>query len=225
MKILVVEDERRMADLLRQGLSEEGHSVSVAPDGPSGLAMAQQGPYDVIVMDVMLPGMDGFAVSRRLRAAQNHTPILLLTARDSAKDIVQGLDQGADDYLTKPFSFEVLFARVRALGRRSASAGPAALQAGDLTLNPSTREVKRGRRQIHLTRTEFAMLELMLRHVGHVLPRAMLIERIWGPGTEIESNTLDAFIRLLRTKVETGGESKLIRTVWGVGYSLKPEDS
>src|SRR5215467_8430568 len=171
MRILVIEDESRMADLLRRGLSEEGHSVNLAADGPSGLALAKEHPFDLIVLDVMLPGMDGFAVGRRLRAAHNQTPILMLTARDTPKDVVTGLDLGADDYLTKPFSFDVLFARVRALARRGPVSHQGALQVANLMLEPSTREVRRGGRSIHLTRTEFSMLELLMRRAGHVLPR------------------------------------------------------
>ncbi len=223
MKILVVEDEAGMAELLRQGLTEEGHSVSVAADGPSGLAQAQGYPFDLILLDVMLPGLDGMTVARKLRAARNQTPILMLTARDTAKDIVEGLDVGADDYLTKPFSLDVLFARVRALGRRGPIPHPLLYRVGDLTLNPATREVKRGARAIHLTRTEFSLLELLMRRPGHVLERGTLIENVWGPGSDIESNTLDAFVRLLRGKIEGPREAKLIQTIWGIGYTLREE--
>jgi DNA-binding response OmpR family regulator len=223
MRILVVEDEAAMADLLRQALTEEGHSVSVATEGRTGLALAEDYPFDVILLDVMLPGMDGFSIARRLRASRNQTPLLMLTARDTTKDMVQGLDLGADDYITKPFSLDVLLARVRAVGRRGPIAQPVALCVSDLTLSPSTREVMRGSRGIHLTRTEFAVLELLMRNSGRVLPRNTLIESVWGPGSNIESNTLDAFIRLLRAKIERPGEVKLLRTVWGVGYSLREE--
>lgn len=212
-----------MADLLRRGLTEEGHAVTVAADGPSSLALARENPFDLILLDVMLPGMDGFAVGRRLRASHNQTPILMLTARDTPKDIVTGLDLGADDYLTKPFSFDVLFARVRALARRGPVSQQGSLQVANLTLEPSTREVRRSNRAIHLTRTEFTILELLMRRAGHVLPRETIIERVWGPGSDIESNTLDAFVRLLRSKIEAPGEAKLIHTIWGVGYSLRQE--
>lgn len=223
MRILVVEDERRMAELLRQGLSEEGHSVTTASEGREALRLAQGCTFDLIVLDVMLPGMDGCAVARNLRAARNRTPILMLTARDAAGDIVRGLDAGADDYLTKPFSFEVLFARVRAVARRGPIPRSVCLQAGDLTLNPATREVKRGPRAVNLTRTEFAILELLMRDAGRVVSRDRLIEGVWGVGADIESNTLDAFMRLLRAKVEPPGERAFIETVRGIGYLLRSE--
>lgn len=223
MRILVVEDERRMAELLRRGLTEEGHSVTVAFDGREGLSMAEGYPFDLIVLDVMLPGLDGFTLARRLRAGRNQTPILILTARDATADVVEGLDTGADDYLTKPFSFEVLFARVRAVSRRGHIAQPVCLQSGDLTLNQSSREVARGTRQISLTRTEFAILELLLRNAGRVVSRDTLIENVWGIDSEIENNTLDAFVRLLRTKIESRDEAKLIHTVRGVGYLLRAD--
>lgn len=213
-----------MAELLRQGLTEEGHSVTVATDGRNGLSLAESGSFDLILLDVLLPGMDGFTVARRLRNGRNQTPILILTARDSNEDVVQGLDLGADDYLTKPFSFEVLFARVRAVARRGPIAQPVCLEAAGIILNQGTREVKRGDRAINLTRTEFAILEMLMRHAGRVISRDMLMESVWGVDSEIESNTLDAFVRLLRAKVEAPGEPKLIQTVRGVGYSLRPED-
>jgi DNA-binding response OmpR family regulator len=223
VRILVVEDERRMAELLREGLSEEGHSVTTAFDGREGLSLAETCAFDLIVLDVMLPRMDGFAIARRLRAQRNKTPILMLTARDASEDIVEGLDLGADDYLTKPFSFEVLFARVRAVGRRGPIPRSVSLQVADLTLNPGTREVRRGERPIVLTRTEFSILELLLRNAGRVVSRETLIDSVWGGDSEIESNTLDAFVRLLRAKIESPGEPKLIHTVRGVGYSLRQD--
>ena len=223
MRILVVEDEAKMAELLRQGLGEEGHAVTVAQEGPGGLSIAEAGDFDLIILDVMLPGMSGFEIARRLRAKRNATPILMLTARDSASDIVQGLDLGADDYLTKPFSFEVLFARVRAVARRGPIPQPVLLEAGGLTLNQGTREVWRGERRIDLTRTEHAILELLLRNAGRVVTRERLIDGVWGAGSDIEGNTLDAFVRLLRAKVEETGQARLIQTVRGVGYALRPE--
>jgi len=223
MHILVVEDESRMAELLRQGLTEEGHSVTTAGDGREALHLARHGFFDLIVLDVMLPGMDGCAVARDLRAARNQTPILMLTARDAAGDIVRGLDAGADDYLTKPFSFEVLFARVRAVARRGPIPRGVQLQVADLTLNPATRAVKRGSRAFSLTRTEFAILELLMRDAGRVVTRDRMIERVWGVGADIESNTLDAFMRLLRAKVEPPGERTLIKTLRGIGYMLSSE--
>lgn len=224
MKILVVEDDRRMAALLCQGLTEEGHSVVVASEGRGGLAAAETGGFDLLLLDVMLPGLDGFSLARRLRAQRNQTPILMLTARDATPDIVQGLDVGADDYLTKPFSLEVLFARVRALGRRGPLPQPERLSAGDLTMDLDTRNVRRAGRDITLTRTEFAILELLLRNAGRVVSRDTLIESVWGSVSDIESNTLDAFVRLLRAKIEHAGEPKLIHTVRGIGYSLRRDE-
>jgi DNA-binding response OmpR family regulator len=223
MRILVVEDEEKMADLLQRGLTEEGHAVTVARRGPSGLEMAEAGEFDLILLDVMLPGIDGFEVARRLRAKGNPTPILMLTARDSTADLVQGLDLGADDYLTKPFSFEVLFARVRAVARRGPVAQPVFLEAGGLKVNRGTREVWRGGRRIELTRTEYAILELLMRNAGRVVTRERLIDGVWGGESDIEGNTLDAFVRLLRAKVEETGQARLIQTVRGVGYALRPE--
>jgi DNA-binding response OmpR family regulator len=225
MRILVVEDERRMADLLSSGLSEEGHTVTIAREGREGLSIAEAYPFDLIILDVMLPGIDGFSIARRLREQHNQTPILMLTARDATQDIIKGLDYGADDYLTKPFSFDVLLARVRAVARRGPIPQPVLLQFADLAMNPSSREVRRGQRLIALTRTEFAILELLLRNAGRVVSRDHLIESVWGADAEIESNTLDAFVRLLRAKVEAPGEPKLIHTVRGVGYSLRTEAS
>lgn len=226
MYLLVVEDESRMAALLQKGLSEEGYTVSVAADGYAGLDAGRSAGIDLILLDVMLPGMDGFAVARRLRADGVKTPILMLTARDATPDIVRGLDLGADDYLTKPFSFEVLLARIRVLLRRHAPMNPnAGLRVGDLWLDPATHRVLRGADEISLTRTEFLLLETLLRRPGQVIPRSSLIESVWGFGRDIESNTLDAFIRLLRAKIEPHGGPKRIRTVRGVGYCIEEEAS
>ena len=225
MRLLVVEDERKMAELLRQGLTEDGHSVTVAEDGRDGLAIAEAAAFDLIVLDVMLPGIDGFEIARRLRAGRNQTPILMLTARDASADIVEGLNLGADDYLTKPFSFEVLLARVRALGRRGPIPMPVLLRAAGLTLNQGTRDVSRGGRKIALTRTEYSILELLMRNAGRAVTRSALIEGVWGNHSEIESNTLDAFVRLLRAKVEEPGMPRLIRTIRGVGYTLNGEEA
>jgi DNA-binding response OmpR family regulator len=223
MRILVVEDEPRMAELLRRGLTEEGHTVVLALDGREGLNIAESEPFDLLMLDVMLPGVDGFAIARRLRLRHNQTPILMLTARDSTHDVVEGLNLGADDYVTKPFSFDELFARVRAAGRRGPAPHSVRLATGDLTLDPGTREVRRGARVISLTRTEFSLLESLMRHSGRVVTRDTLIETIWGGQNDIESNTLDAFMRLLRAKVEGPGEPKLLHTVRGVGFCLRME--
>lgn len=221
MRVLVIEDERRMAELLRQGLTEESHVVTVALDGREGLSIAETGSFDLIVLDVMLPGVDGFAIVRHLRSRKQQTPVLLLTARDSTRDVVEGLNAGADDFLTKPFSFDELFARVRAVARRGPIAQPVCLRVGDLTLDPGTREVRRGARAIALTRTEFSLLETLMRAAGRVVARDTLMDNVWGVNTSVEDNTLDAFMRLLRAKIEAPGEPKLLHTVRGVGYSLR----
>ena len=223
MRILIVEDERRMAEAVRKGLTGEGHVVSVAHTGPEGLALAQDAAFDAIVLDVMLPGMDGLAVARKLRAGRRRTPILMLTARDTAADIVAGLDAGADDYLVKPFAFEVLLARVRAIARRGAATHGFTLAVGDVTLDPASHEVRRGGTRIELTRTEFALLECLMRRAGSVVPRATLINTVWGYDREIEDNTLDAFVRLVRQKIDRAGHPPLIHTVRGVGYCAREE--
>src|SRR4051812_41341205 len=215
MRILVVEDERSMAGLLRQGLEEDGHAVTLAGDGRHALEIAEAAEFDLILLDVMLPGINGLDVARRLRARHNPVPILMLTARDATADIVQGLNLGADDYLTKPFSFEILLARVRALTRRGPIAHPVLLEVSGLTLNQGTREVWRGRRRIDLTRTEYSILEVLMRNAGRVVTRDSLIAGVWGGRSDIESNTLDAFVRLLRAKVEEEGLVRLIQTVRG----------
>jgi DNA-binding response OmpR family regulator len=224
MQVLVVEDEHRMAELLRQGLEEEGHSVVSAGNGRDALAMAESYSFDAIVLDVMLPGLDGFSVARKLRAARNQTPILMLTARDATRDLVEGLNLGADDYLIKPFSFDVLLARLRAVSRRGPIPQPVTMQVADLTLNPAGREVTRKGRRIPLTRTEYSLLELLMKRAGRVVARENLIEAVWGFDTDVRNNTLDAFIRLLREKVDVPGEIKLIHTVRGVGYCLRTEE-
>ncbi len=221
--MLIVEDERQMADLLRQALTEEGHTVVVAATGPDGLALAETEPFDVMLLDVMLPGLDGYALARRLRAARNRTPILMLTARDATADIVAGLDAGADDYLVKPFAFEELLARLRALSRREPLSHGTRLTVADLSLDPGAHEVRRGAESLSLTRTEYGLLEYLMRRAGHVVPRRTLIEGVWGHDRDIEDNTLDAFVRLLRQKVDAGDGPRLIHTVRGVGYVLREE--
>ncbi|MBA3975026.1 MAG: DNA-binding response regulator [Candidatus Solibacter sp.] len=221
MRLLLVEDEARMAALLKKGLAEEGYAVAVAGDGRAGLAMAESSEFDLILLDIMLPGLDGFTIARRLRDGGIHTPILMLTARDAAPDVVRGLDLGADDYLTKPFSFEVLLARIRALLRRGPTAQDVQLSAGPLRLDPAAHQVFREGVQIELTRTEFQLLEFLMRRTGQVVRRATLIEGVWGYDRDVESNTLDAFIRLLRSKLEGDSGARLIHTVRGVGYVLR----
>jgi len=221
MRLLIVEDEKRMAELLRKGLQEEGYVVAVATDGTTAFDMAQSTEFELILLDIMLPGMDGFQVAQRLRRHGNRVPILMLTARDATPDIVQGLDLGADDYLTKPFPFEVLLARVRALLRRGPASQSVRLRVGDLELDPGSHEVMRDAAPIYLTRTEFNLLEFLMRRCGQVIPRDALIEAVWGYDRNIESNTLDAFVRLLRSKVEGDHGSRLIHTVRGVGYVVR----
>ncbi len=225
MKILVVEDDAKMAELLRRGLSKEGHAVDIAGDGIRGLERGRSQPFDAIVLDIMLPGLDGLNVARRLRSSGVRAPILMLTARDSVPDIVRGLDVGADDYLTKPFSFEVLAARLRVMARRSASEAGSTLQVADLTLDARTHEVHRAGRPIALTRTEFVLLDHLMRRAGHVVSRDDLIEAVWGIDRDVESNTLDVFIFQLRSKLESGGASRLIQTVRGFGYAMRERDA
>ncbi len=223
MKLLVVEDERRMAELLRKGLEREGYSVLIAHDGRDALDLVRAGGYDLLILDVMLPKMDGYEVARRLRQARILTPILMLTARDSSADVVHGLDCGADDYLTKPFAFEVLLARLRALARRGPATSPPVLQVADLTLDPASRIVTRRGIEITLSKTEFSLLEVLMRRRGQVVPRSTMIEAVWGFEGDIESNTLDAFISLLRRKVDRQGWQKLVHTVRGVGHCVRKE--
>ncbi len=213
-----------MADLLRSALSDEGHLVTVATNGQQALALARTGRFDLLVLDLMLPGIDGFEVARQLRRGHIQTPILVLTARDRSQDIVAALDAGADDYLTKPFSLDVFLARVRAVSRRGEIPQAVCLETAGLSLNTATRAVTRSGRPILLTPREYSLLELLMRHKGRVLSRSVIVESIWGFDTEIEENTLDAFIRLLRNKIEVAGSPRLIRTVRGIGYSLaEPE--
>jgi DNA-binding response OmpR family regulator len=223
MKLLIVEDEARMADLLRKGLTEEGHIVSCASDGAEGLALAKSYEFDVIILDVMMPKLNGYELARRLRGEKVRTPILMLTARDSVPDIVKGLDLGADDYMTKPFSFEELVARLRAVQRRALAAPDSHLRVADLVLDPASREVVRGEERVLLTRTEYSLLERLMYRAGKVVSRRSLIESVWGFDRDIEENTLDAFMRLLRNKVDLPGRPRLIHTVRGVGYTIRAD--
>jgi len=221
MQILAVEDEPAMAELLQSALSDEGHRVTMARDGEQALHYAESSRFELIVLDLMLPRKDGFEVARQLRRAMIQTPILVLTARDSPADIVRALDGGADDYLVKPFSLEVFLARVRAVSRRGEIPQAVCLSAGALSLNTATREVSRSGKPILLTPREFSLLELLMRYKGRVLSRTTMVEQIWGFDAEIEENTLDVFIRLLRNKIELPEAPRLIRTVRGIGYSLQ----
>jgi two-component system response regulator MprA len=225
MRILVIEDDQAMAALLQKGLQEENHVISVAHDGRSGLELAANYQFDVIVLDWMLPGLDGLEVSRRLRKEGNATPILMLTARDAVSDVVMGLDAGTDDFLTKPFSFAEFLARLRALGRRpKVAAHTKRLEVGDLALDPGAHRVFRGKQELHLTPTEYRLLEFLMRRQGAAASRRSIVEAVWGLDAEVEENTLDAFIRLLRTKVDNGHKARLIHTVRGFGYRLQEEE-
>ena len=223
MKLLIVEDETRLADLLRKGLTEEGHNAMCAFDGAEGLELAKAYEFDVIILDVMLPKLSGYEMAKRLRAEKIRTPVLMLTAKDSVPDIVRGLDLGADDYMTKPFSFDELVARLRSVKRRALAAQEIHLRVGDLTLDPASREVARGEARISLTRTEYNLLERLMYRAGKVVSRRSLIEAVWGFDREIEENTLDAFMHLLRGKIDHPGREKLIHTVRGVGYMIRPD--
>jgi DNA-binding response OmpR family regulator len=223
MRVLVIEDDRRMAALLEQGLREEGNQVLVCHDGKEGLGLAETPDFDVVVLDVMLPGLDGFEIARRLRRCGKQTPILMLTARDAPLDIVKALDLGADDYLTKPFVFDVFLARVRAAARRGPATQPVILRAGGLSVDTSTREVRLNSRHITLTRTEYSILELLLRRRNRIVTRDAVVEEVWGAERDVESNTLDAFMKLLRSKVDLDPDRKLIQTVRGVGYILRTD--
>ena len=221
MRILVVEDDARMSELLRRGLTDDRHIVDCAQNGLEGLEKGRQRRYDVIVLDIMLPGMDGFGVMRSLRNAGVRTPVLMLTGRDSVTDIVQGLDTGADDYLTKPFSFEVLRARLRVLARRSGAAGREVLEIADLTVDTATHRVRRAGRLIPLTKTEYVLLELLAKEAGRVVSRDALTEAAWEADRGMNSNTLEVFIFQLRGKLEAQGAPRLLQTVRGFGYTLR----
>ena len=223
MKLLIVEDETHMAELLQKGLSEEGHTVVCSHDGAEGLATAMSYEFDIIILDVMMPKLSGYEVAKRLRAEKVRTPVLMLTARDSVPDIVRGLDLGVDDYMTKPFSFEELLARLRSVQRRSRAATETSLRVGDLVLDPASHDVSRGDERLSLTRTEYNLLERLMYRPGQVVPRRSLIEAVWGFDREIEENTLDAFMHLLRAKVDPPKKAKLIHTVRGVGYMIRAD--
>ncbi|HEY4902266.1 MAG TPA: response regulator transcription factor [Candidatus Sulfotelmatobacter sp.] len=224
MKLLIVEDEKRMADLLHKGLTEEGHTALCAYDGAEGLELAKAYEFDVIILDIMMPKLSGYEMAKRLRSEKISTPVLMLTAKDSVPDIVRGLDLGADDYMTKPFSFEELVARLRAVKRRTLTAQEVNLRVGDLVLDPSSREVSRDGVRVSLTRTEYNLLERLVYRAGKVVSRRSLIESVWGYDRDIEENTLDAFMHLLRNKVDPAGRAKLIHTIRGVGYMIRPDD-
>jgi two-component system OmpR family response regulator len=223
MRILIVEDEAKMASLLRRGLAEEGHAVDVARTGDDALWMAEAVEYDAIVLDLMLPGIDGIEVCRRWRANQVWSPVLMLTARDAVEDRVAGLDAGADDYLPKPFSFAELLARLRAVARRGPTERPAVLQVGDLRLDPATRRVWRNEAEIRLSGKEFALLEAFMRRPGEVLSRYQLLEHAWDDGYENRSNVVDVYVRYLRDRIDRPVGRSTLQTVRGVGYRLSAD--
>ena len=224
MKILIVEDEPKTGDYLRQGLSEAGYVVDLARDGLDGLHLAQTGDYDLIVLDVMLPGLDGWGVLQTVRRGNHEMPVLFLTARDQVEDRVRGLELGADDYLVKPFAFSELLARMRTLLRRGARAKePDVLRAADLELDLLRRRVTRAGVRIDLTAKEFALLELLLRRQGEVLPRSLIASQVWDMNFDSDTNVIEVAVRRLRAKVDEPFEPKLIRTVRGMGYVLEWE--
>jgi two-component system, OmpR family, response regulator MprA len=222
MKILVVDDERAVRESLRRALELEGYEIDLAEDGEDALRRLNSNTEpDAMILDVLMPGVDGLEVCRRLRSEGSRLPVLMLTARVEVEDRVEGLDAGADDYLTKPFALEELKARLRALLRRTANGTGETLRFADLELHPGTREVKRGGEAIELTRTEFSLLELFLRNPRQVLTRSIIFERVWGYDFGYASNSLDVYIGYLRRKTEAGGKPRLIHTVRGVGYALR----
>jgi heavy metal response regulator len=220
--ILVVEDERRLANLVRRALEEQGHVVDVAHDGAEGLDVATATDYDLLVLDLMLPHLDGIEIAKRLRASKNDVRILMLTARDAVEDRVRGLESGADDYLMKPFSFSELLARVRALSRRQIQAqAETELRSGNLVLDLARHEARRDDRTIELTAKEFQLLEYLMRNAGHVLTRTQILDHVWGYNFDSFSNVVDIYVHYLRNKIDRDFPEPLIRTVRGVGYSLK----
>jgi two-component system response regulator MprA len=222
VKVLVVDDERAVRESLRRALELEGYEIELAADGQEALyRLESEAQPDALVLDVLMPGVDGLEVARTIRRSGNRVPILMLTARTQVEDRVEGLDAGADDYLTKPFALEELLARLRALLRRTADGSGEVLRFADLELDPGTREVKRGGDLIELTRTEFSLLELFLLNPRQVLTRSVIFERVWGYDFGYGSNSLDVYIGYLRRKTEVGGKPRLIQTVRGVGYALR----
>jgi DNA-binding response OmpR family regulator len=220
MRILIVEDKREMAQMLKSAIEEKGHASALAYTGRQGLDQAMAGGFDVVVLDLMLPDIDGYAVAKRLREARNSVPILMLTARDAVADKVRALDLGIDDYLTKPFALAEFMARLRAIVRRGPALQSTILTAADITLDPVTTEVRRGERIISLTKTEYLLLEFFMRRPDRILSRESIIRGVWGADTNVEENTLEAFVKLLRAKIDSGRENKLIQTVRGFGYRL-----
>ena len=223
MRVLIVDDEQKLSALIARALREEGHAADTAASGTDALWMAAAVPYDAIVLDVMMPEPDGFEVLRRLREASNWTPVLLLTARDAVADRVGGLDAGADDYLTKPFSFDELLARLRAIARRSPIERPTVIEVGDLRLDPAARRAWRGDQELHLSAREFTILEIFMRRPGQAVTRLQLLEGAWDMAFESRSNITDVYIRYLREKIDRPFGRESIETVRGVGYRLRTD--
>lgn len=223
MRILVVEDETKVASFIRRALEEESYAVDVCEDGAQGLDLARSGNYDLVILDLMLPGLSGMEVLKAIRKERISVPVLILTARSQVDQRVQGLDAGADDYLTKPFAIEELLARVRVLLRRGSGEAAGLLQVDDLALNPATREVTRGGRKIELTTKEYALLEYLMRNAGRVLTRPMIAEHVWNLDFDTFTNVIDVYVNYLRNKIDRGRERKLIHTIRGSGYTLKAE--
>ncbi|MCX8116304.1 MAG: response regulator transcription factor [Desulfobacterota bacterium] len=223
MRILVIEDEVKVANFIKKGLEEERYAVDVALDGEAGLHLSEVNDYDLIVLDLMIPKIDGLEVLRRIRNRKNRVPILVVTAKDTAEDIVRGLDSGCDDYLTKPFEFKVFLARIRALLRRDRAEVEPVLKVADLTLSPVTHKVKRGDKEIELTAKEYALLEYFMRNPNKVLTRTMISEHVWDYHFDSMTNVIDVYVNYLRKKIDKGFEPKLIHTIRGVGYILSPD--
>ncbi len=221
MRVLVIEDEKKVADFISNGLAEEGYAVDVAHDGDQGYFLAMTTEYDAILLDIMLPKMDGFTLCTKLRSEDNHTPILMLTAKDAIKDKVRGLDAGADDYLTKPFAFEELLARIRSLLRKKSLQQKTRFQVEDLVLDTITHTVSRGESEIQLSVKEYSLLEYLMRNTGSVVTRTMIAEHVWDINFDTFTNVIDVYISYLRNKIDRGHDIKLIHTVRGRGYVLK----
>ena len=224
MRVLIVEDDHRISSLIDQGMREEGYQTLVVADGVTGLNAAMSGDFEVVVLDLMLPRMDGFEVARQLRRSGNHTPVVILTACEADADVVRGLNLGADDYVTKPFSFDVFLARVRAVLRRGPVSAPVFATVSDLQVDCGTHCAIRAGRHLPLTAREFRLLELLVRSSPRVVLRQTIMEEIWGYDSEVSENNLEAFVSQLRAKVDAGSKQKLIRTIRGVGYCLREEN-
>ncbi len=224
MRVLIVEDDSKIRSFVRKGLEEQGFVVETSADGDQGLLLATSSAFDVVVLDIMLPGRDGLSILRALRERRNTVPVLLLTARSALGERVEGLEQGADDYLTKPFFMEELIARIHALVRRASGEQLSLLQAGDLLVNLITREVQRGETPIELTKREFNLLELLMRSPGRVFTRTQILEHVWGYDFDPQTNVVDVYIRRVRKKIDPSSDESLIETVRGVGYRLRRPD-